>query len=207
MTATATTERPVRSQRCERESPAARRVTDALEPRNWVMALVVVLGWKAEGPAGVCWGLVMGLFAAILPVMFVRYGIRRWQWSGRHVGRRNERLVALAFVIASDGAGTGVLLAAHAPPALAGYLAGMLATSVVIAAITTAWKISVHCAVASAAVAMLALACGPLVVSGYALVGIVAWSRVALREHTTAQAIAGVILGAAAGCATYAAAR
>jgi hypothetical protein len=30
---------------------------------------------------------------------------------------------------------------------------------------------------------------------------------VALRDHTTAQVIAGVILGAMAGCATYAAAR
>jgi membrane-associated phospholipid phosphatase len=83
----------------------------------------------------------------------------------------------------------------------------MLATSTVIAAITTAWKISVHSAVASATVAMVALAYGPLVVGGYALVAVVAWSRVALREHTTAQVIAGVILGAVAGCATYAAAR
>jgi len=207
MIATATTERPTRSQRCERESPAARRVTNVLEPRNWVMTLVIVLGWNADGLAGVGWGLLIGLFAAIFPVLFVRYGIQRWQWSGRHVGRRNERLAALAFVIASDAAGTIVLLAAHAPAAMTGYLIGMLATSIVITAITTAWKISVHCAVASAAVAMVALAYGPLVLGGYALVGGVAWSRVALRDHTTAQVIAGVILGAMAGCATYAAAR
>lgn len=207
MIATATTERPVRSQRCERENPAARRVTDVLEPRNWVMVLVIVLGWNADGLAGVCWGLVAGLFAAIFPVLFVRYGIRRWQWSGRHVSRRNERLAALSFVIASDGAGASFFIAAHAPPAMTGYLMGMLATSIVITAITTAWKISVHCAVASAAVAMVALAYGPLVLFAYALVGVVAWSRVALRDHTTAQVIAGIILGAMAGCATYAAAR
>jgi membrane-associated phospholipid phosphatase len=200
-------ERQERSQRCERENSAARRVTDALEPRNWVIALVITLGWNADGLAGVCWGLLAGLFAAIFPAMFVRYGIRRWQWSSRHVGRRNERLAALAFVIASDGAGAVVLIAAHAPHAMTGYLAGMLATSIVITAITTAWKISVHSAVASATVAMVALAYGPLIVGGYALVAVVAWSRVALREHTTAQVIAGVILGAVAGCATYAAAR
>lgn len=206
MIATLTTERSVRSPRCERENSAARRVTDVLDPRNWVIALVIVLGWNADGLAGVCWGLVIGLFAAIFPVMFVRYGIRRWQWSGRHVGRRNERLAALTFVIASDAAGAIVLAAAHAPGPMTGYLIGMLATSIVITAITTAWKISVHCAVASAAVAMVALAYGPPVACGYALVVIVAWSRVALRDHTTAQVVAGVVLGAAAGCATYVAA-
>jgi hypothetical protein len=206
MIATATTERPVRSPRCVRENAAARRVTDVLEPRNWVMVLVIVLGWNCDRLAGVGWGLVIGLFAAIFPVMFVRYGIRRWQWSGRHVGRRNERLAALMFVIASDGAGASVLMAAHAPPAMTGCLTGMLATSIVITAITTAWKISVHCAVASAAVAMLALAYGPLVLAGYVLVAAVAWSRVALRDHTTAQVVAGIILGAMAGCVTWAAA-
>src|ERR1700742_923704 len=99
MIATATTERAERSQRCEPASSAARRVTDVLEPRSWVIALVIGLGWKADGPAGVGWGLVAGLFAAIFPVMFVRYGIRRWAWTGRHVGRRDERLAALGFVI------------------------------------------------------------------------------------------------------------
>jgi membrane-associated phospholipid phosphatase len=123
------------------------------------------------------------------------------------VSRRSERLAALTFAIASDGAGVIVLIAVRAPHAMTGYLIGMLATSIVITAITTAWKISVHCAVASAAVAMVSLAYGPLVVGGYAPVALVAWSRVALREHTTAQVIAGVILGGIAGCAIFAAAR
>jgi membrane-associated phospholipid phosphatase len=207
MIATATTERAERSLRCEPGNSAARRVTDVLEPRNWVIALVIALGWNADGLAGVGWGLVIGLFAAIFPVVFIRYGIRRWQWSSRHVGRRDERLAALGFVIASHAAGVIVLIAANAPRAMTGYLIGMLATSVVITAITTAWKISVHCAVASAAVAMAALAYGPVLLSGYGLVAAVGWSRVALRDHSTAQVLAGIMLGAVAGCATYAAAR
>jgi len=204
MTAAATMERQTSSQCRERESQAARRVTDVLEPRTWVIALLVVLGWNADGLAGVGWGLLASLFAAIFPLAFVRYGIRRWQWSSRHVSRRNERLAALTFAIASDGTGVIVLAAAHAPQTMTGYLIGMLATSAVITAITTTWKISVHCAVASAAVAMAALAYGPFIVGGYVLVALVAWSRVTLREHTTAQVIAGIILGAMAGCATYA---
>ena len=50
-----------------------------------------------------------------------------------------------------------------APRLLTGYLAFMLASVAVLAAITTVWKISIHCAVASGSVTILALTFGPLV--------------------------------------------
>jgi hypothetical protein len=198
MTATAVTDRSEASTGHQEAAShsLAQLVTDSLEPRNLMIVLVVVLGWHSGGLAGVGWGLLVGLFAAIFPVLFVRYGVRRWQWTGRHVHRRRERLAALAFVITSDAAGTAALLAARAPHVMTIYLAGMLATSIIIMAITASWKVSVHCAVASAAVTMAAFAYGPAVLLGYAPVALVAWSRVALRDHTTAQAIAGVLLGA-----------
>jgi hypothetical protein len=180
----------------------ARLVTDVLEPRNLMIALVILLGWHAGGLAGVGWGLVIGLFAVLLPVLFVRYGIRHWQWTSRHVSGKGERLAALAFVVASDAAGTATMLAARAPHRMTGYIVGMLATSVVITAITVTWKISVHCAVAAAAVTMVAFAYSPAVLLGYAPVALVAWSRVALRDHTTAQAVGGVLLGAVAAVMT-----
>jgi hypothetical protein len=178
-------------------------VMGVLKPENWVIALVCLLGWKSDGPAGVCWGLLAGLFAAILPVLFVRYGIRHWQWTSRNVGVKHERLAAFAFIVASDAAGVITLLALRAPRAMTGYLAAMLVTSAVITAITLAWKISVHCAVASAAVALVALTYNAVALLGFAFVALVAWSRVTLRAHTTAQVIAGTLLGAAAGTLTF----
>ena len=80
----------------------------------------------------------------------------------------------------------------------------MLVSVALLAAITTVWKISIHCAVASGAVTMLALIFGPWVVPAYALVALTAWSRVVLRDHTTAQVVAGSILGALAAIASYA---
>jgi membrane-associated phospholipid phosphatase len=41
-------------------------------------------------------------------------------------------------------------------------------------------------------------------VPAYALVVVMAWSRVVLRDHTTAQVVAGSILGALAAIASYA---
>jgi membrane-associated phospholipid phosphatase len=178
-------------------------VTDVLNPENWVIALVCLLGWKSDGLAGVCWGLLVGLFAAILPVLFVQYGIRHWQWTSRNVGVRRERLAALGFIVASDAAGVLTLLVLRAPRAMTGYLAAMLVTSAVITAITFAWKISVHCVVASATVALVALTYDTVVLLGFALVALVAWSRVRLRAHTTAQVIAGALLGAAAGALAF----
>jgi membrane-associated phospholipid phosphatase len=81
----------------------------------------------------------------------------------------------------------------------------MLASVAVLAAITLVWKISIHCAVASGSVTILALIYGPLVLPGYALVAVLAWSRVALKDHTIAQAVAGSVLGAAAAALAYAA--
>jgi membrane-associated phospholipid phosphatase len=67
------------------------------------------------------------------------------------------------------------------------------------------WKISIHCAVASGSVAILALTYGPLVLGGYLVVGLLAWSRVALGDHTVAQVVVGAVLGAGAAALAYAA--
>jgi len=45
----------------------------------------------------------------------------------------------------------------------------------------------------------------PLVLFGYVLVAFLAWSRVALEDHTVAQVVAGAVLGAGAAALAYAA--
>jgi membrane-associated phospholipid phosphatase len=183
----------------------AQRCTYWLEPKNWLIVTVVAIGWHADGRAGLGWGLLAALFTAVLPTLFITYGVRRGRWSDRTVGARRPRLVVLAFITASVATGLILLLALGAPRLLTGYLAFMLASVAVLAAITTVWKISIHCAVASGSVAILALSFGPLVLPAYALVALLSWSRVALKDHTVAQAVAGAVLGAGAAALAYAA--
>jgi membrane-associated phospholipid phosphatase len=71
--------------------------------------------------------------------------------------------------------------------------------------VTVVWKISIHCAVASGSVAILALTFGPLALCGYVLVALLGWSRVAVKDHTVAQVVAGAVLGAGAAALAYAA--
>jgi hypothetical protein len=183
----------------------AARVTYLLEPKNWLIVTVVAVGAHADGLAGAAWGLLAAFFAAVLPTVFISYGIRHGRWEDRNVGARRARLVVLGFITASVATGLILLAALGAPTLLTGYLAFMLASVAALAAITLVWKISIHCAVAAGSVTILALVYGPLVLGGYLLVGLLGWARVAVRDHTVPQVIAGSVLGTAAAFAAYAA--
>jgi membrane-associated phospholipid phosphatase len=184
-------------------SSAARRVTYLLEPKNWIIATVVAVGWHGHGLRGLGWGLVAALFAGVLPTLFITRGVRRGRWVDRNVGARRARLIVLGFIVASVAAGLILLTVFGAPAELTGYFVFMLASVTVLAAITTVWKISIHCAVASGSVTIMALVFGPQVTPAYALAALTAWSRVELREHTVAQVVAGSALGALAALVGY----
>jgi membrane-associated phospholipid phosphatase len=190
-------------------SPGARRspaqlVSYLLEPKNWLIATVIGVGGHADGLAGTGWGLLAALFTAILPTLFISHGVRHGRWDDRNVGARRPRLIVLAFIMASVAAGLILLIVLGAPALLTGYLAFMLVSVAVLAVITTVWKISIHCAVASGSVAVLALTYGPLVLPAYLLVALLGWSRVTLKDHTIAQVVAGSVLGALAAVLAYA---
>ena len=194
---------------CDREDPLSDRspaewVSYLLEPKNWIIASTLAVGWHADGWAGLGWGAVAALFAGVLPMVFISRGVRRGQWDDRYVGAKRPRLIVLAFILASVAAGLALLIGLGAPRELSGYIGCMLASVAVLAAITTVWKISIHCAVAGGSVTILTLLFGPWLVPAYLLVALTGWSRVALKDHTTAQVIAGSLLGVAAGLATYA---
>ena len=174
-----------------------------LEPKNWIIVTTLAVGWHAAGVAGLGWGALAALFAGVLPTVFISRGVRRGQWDDRYVGAKRPRLIVLTFIIGSVAAGLALLAALGAPGELTGYVGCMLGSVAVLAAITTVWKISIHCAVAAGSVTILALLLGPWVTPGYLLVGLTAWSRVVLKDHTAAQVIAGSVLGAAAAAVTY----
>ncbi|MCY0950326.1 hypothetical protein [Streptomyces sp. H27-S2] len=186
------------------ESRAARLITDGLDPKTWIIADTVLIGWHAGRFSGIGWGLLGCLFAAVVPLAFIKYGIRQGRWADRHVGQRQQRIVVMIFIIFSVATGILLLWAFGAPQSMIALIAAMLATLAALLAVTPAWKISVHAAVSSGSIAMLALAYGPWVLLAYPLVAVVAWSRVALRDHTPAQVLVGAAVGGAVAAGTFA---
>lgn len=187
-----------------RPRSTAQWVTYLLEPKNWLIATTLAIGWHADGAAGLGFGAVAAVFTAVLPTAFINRGIKRGQWDDRNVGAKRPRLIVLGFLIASVTVGLALLVGLGAPGQLSGYIACMLASVAVLATITTVWKISIHCAVASGSVTILALLFGPWLLPAYLLVALTGWSRIVLKDHTRAQVIMGSLLGAAAAALTYA---
>lgn len=182
----------------------AQWVTYLLEPKNWIIVTTLAVGWHADGARGLAWGAVAALFAGVLPTVFISRGVRHGRWHDRNVGAKRPRLIVLAFIIVSVAAGLALLAGLGAPAELSGYFACLLGSVAVLAAITSVWKISIHCAVASGSVTIMALLFGPWLVPGYLLVALTGWSRVAVKDHSAAQVVAGSLLGLVAAVATYA---
>src|SRR5260370_38517368 len=126
----------------------AARVTYLLEPKNWLIVTVLGLGWHADGLAGAGWGLLAALFAAVLPTLFISYGIRHGRWEDRNVGARRPRIVVLVFITASVATGLILLAVLGAPVLLTGYLAFMLVSVAALALLPMVWERPVHSAAA-----------------------------------------------------------
>ncbi len=185
----------------------ARRVTDWVEPKNVIIAVLPLVGVGRYGWAGLGWAAFAALFAAVIPTWFIRRGMRRGQWEDRHVGQRQRRLIVIPFIMLSVLTSFAVMLLLDAPADMAAMVLAMFAALVPIMVITVWWKISIHTAVASGAVTCLAIALGPWWLLLYPLVALIGWSRVVLRDHTTAQTLAGTVVGALTAGLTFWAAR
>ncbi|WUU84284.1 hypothetical protein OG790_23900 [Streptomyces cellulosae] len=191
------------------ERRSARLVTEVLAPANLVIGVLLVIGWHSTSSlAGAGWGLLAGAFCGGLPIAYIVAGVRRGRWTDKHLKVRSQRWIPLFVTLGSVLVGTGLLLALDAPrevvALVAAMIAAMIAGLVLTVAVTIWWKVSVHTAVASGVAVVITVAYGwwaALLFLGVATVG---WSRVSLRDHTTAQVIAGTILGSTAAAVVFA---
>ncbi|MBE8520201.1 hypothetical protein ILP97_22345 [Amycolatopsis sp. H6(2020)] len=186
----------------------ARLATEVLAPWVWVLTLPLAVAWAATGHRPLPtlgWGLLISVTGSLVPMAVIVRGARRGKWDGHHVTNRAGRRVPLLVAGVSLGLGFVVLLAGSAPAPLIALAASMLASLLVAVAITfgAKFKISLHAAVASAAVVVLALTYGPWALLLALPAAWVAWSRVALRDHTTPEVLAGLLMGVVVGGGGY----
>ncbi|WP_327287652.1 hypothetical protein [Streptomyces sp. NBC_01198] len=176
---------------------AARTITDVLQPRNVLLVGMTGVGWApAERWTGILWGLFGALCAGVIPAGYVEWHRKRGTWGDRHVVDRTQCAPIFLVILSSIGVGLAVMSLGHAPADVITAMIASWAMTIVLLAVNTGWKISVDAAVASSAVAILAVVHSPWWACAYLLVAAVCWSRVVLAYHTTAQTLAGATLGA-----------
>ncbi|WNV90810.1 hypothetical protein [Umezawaea sp. Da 62-37] len=187
---------------------SARFATEVLAPWVWVLTLpfaVAAAATRSLWPS-VLWGLVVAVTASVIPMVVIVRGARGGRWDGHHVTNREGRLVPLVVAGASLTVGIAVLLLGGAPHEMLALAGSMFASLVVSMAITFGlkWKVSLHAAVAFAAVVVGALVYGPWLLLLVVTAVFVAWSRVELGDHTKAQVLVGSLMGVVVGGGGYA---
>ncbi|OIH82872.1 hypothetical protein BLJ79_17900 [Arthrobacter sp. UCD-GKA] len=149
----------------------------------------------------VSWGqaLLATTFTTLIPWAVLVWARGRGRVTDVHVTRREQRWPLLLVALASILAGLVLLVAMQAEPVMIREVLLILAGLLVTGAITLAWKISIHVAVA-AFVFLHAFAeqpYGPYL--AVAMVATTSWARVQLSHHTSSQVFAGAVIGALVG--------
>lgn len=176
---------------------AARVITEVLAPSVLIVILFLAIGLAVGGfPAGFLWGLAGAFFASIAPMLVILIGVLRGRWSDRHLTVREHRTVPLIIGFGLVILGLVLFVLLGAPPDIIATQAAMLAGVIVSTSITLVWKVSFHTGVAAAVAFILTAALGPLMVLSYPLLAAIGWARVHLRDHTVAQVVAAMPIGA-----------
>lgn len=180
----------------------AKIVTEVLSPAVIVVLLPFAVAWNATGHAVVptiAWSVVVAVFYSVFPMAFIVRGARRGKWDGHWVRERERRFVPLMMCLVSALVGLVILLVWDAPRDVVALAWSMVTVLIACVVITKWWKVSLHATVAGGAVATVVLIYGWVMAVLVPLVALVAWARVRVADHTTAQVVVGAILGPVVG--------
>lgn len=181
-------------------SPFARRVTNGLDPKYLLFGVFPLVGASGGQAVGIGWGLLAAAVFVIPPSLVVYAGVRGGRWSDRHLSVRTQRLPVAVGLSVYVTAVVVLLYAVDAPRPVTATAFTMAALCALTTVLTAVWKVSVHCTVACAFVAVLSCAYdaeAPWPFMAAPLVALIGWSRVRLRAHTVAQVMVGCLLGTA----------
>ena len=138
--------------------------------------------------------LISIIFASILPMAIILYWARKLNTDG-DISNRQDRFTPLIVGVVSYFIGFLVSLTLNIDNFLTLLLLCYSINTFIVMLITLKWKISIHTTGLSGPVAALILLLGPVGALFGILYPILIWSRVTLKKHTMAQAIAGGVQG------------
>lgn len=148
----------------------------------------------SKGLSFVALTLLTTFFAVLMPLSILIIWARRTHAHDLDVPGMTERGQPLLVATVSYLVGTVVLLI-RAPPLTTAVMLGYSAGTLFIFCVNLRWKISIHAMGIAGPTAVLLFVFGAWGVLLGLLLPAVIWSRVYLKKHTVAQALAGGVVG------------
>jgi hypothetical protein len=188
-----------------RAARLARPITEVFAPVVWAATMPMIIAVHAGTSVrnGLAWGVLAAVFSSVIPYGVIWLGVRRGRLTDRHIGRREQRRTPLLLGLTSVLVGLAVLVMLGAPRRLVAMVVVMFVVGLGATVVNQFWKLSVHTAVSAGSVAVLVMVFGPALLAGVIVVALIGWSRVVLRDHTTAQVMAGTATGAVLAVVTF----
>jgi membrane-associated phospholipid phosphatase len=170
----------------------------------FVMVVAMVLGaaLRFSAPREAVRTVALVALIALVPValLMVRQ-VRSGSWANVDASNRAERPALFVVGIAALLALLGTTLALRPGSFLTRGTVGVL-LMLAVCAVATKWvKVSLHAAFGALAATTLLLLGSPAGWLLFAVLPLLAWSRLALRRHTASEVVAGLLVGLAFGYA------
>ncbi len=177
----------------------ARLVSDVVSPPVvWtVLAFPLALANEAVAQSSAITAATLyGFVVCWLPVMFIGWMVKRGHITDIHMKVRRQRILPFGMSLMCSAGGLGLLYLLKASTVLLLFGVAALVALALMAVVTIFWQISIHAMSITSAVTVVALVFG----MGAALwlvplVPVVGAARLNLKRHTTAQLVAGGIVG------------
>ncbi|WP_229580891.1 hypothetical protein [Rhodococcus rhodochrous] len=180
----------------------ARALTEIAAPWTVNIASCLILGFAIGHPG---WGAFVALFAGVLPMALIVWGMVRDRIGNHHVTEHSERHGLIGAILVLVLVALVVQLVAQGPKEMIALTCAGLLTLVGIGIWTSrvGVKASVHMGVWCGVVAVLAVALSPWWWTGLVLAPAIAWSRMRLKHHTRKEIAVGAVTGLVIAPLTY----
>jgi membrane-associated phospholipid phosphatase len=174
----------------------ARLTTNTLNP--FLTSGIIMILFAFRGTAGtleaIKWAAI-SVVLSILPVLvLVFYLVWKKKLDGVFANPRQQRTVIYLLASVLGAVGWVVMRYGGGPVLLEATFAAGLVAIFIFMLINLFWKISMHTAFLSGAVAGLIIVYGAVAAWTVLLLPPVAWARMALKQHTAVQVAAGAVL-------------
>jgi hypothetical protein len=138
--------------------------------------------------------LLFACFSVVIPLVYVWWLLRCGKIGDMHMMHRHERHKPLMMACLSNGVGLGMLHWGDFAIAFQWFALVQCVITLLFLIITPWFKISLHSASAGV-LFLLSVHLSDYVVAPVIMLGLICWSRIFLKRHTSTQVLAGCVIG------------